>query len=159
MKEHPGFWLPPVEKPENVGISSEESLNRIANALPEAAFQIAAQRAAQMGLEYGNSEVFDGDQDYPDERGYSGGGGGGGKQIEANFDGIADDDLYRVARALYKSGQPEQSVEMDDGTIVELHPDDLSILIIRQGRSMNHVDIRVARSIRQLDQMWSQIVG
>lgn len=160
MKGRPGFWMPPVDKPEDVGISSEGSLNRIANALPEVAFQIAAQRAQQMGLEYGTSEVFDGAQDdgYPDERGY-GGGGGGSSRVEANFDNIADDDLYRVARALYKSGQPEQSVEMDDGSVVELHPDDLAILIIRQGRSMNHVDIRMARSIRQLDQMWSEIAG
>jgi hypothetical protein len=159
MKGHPGFWLPPVEKPEDVGISSEGSLNRIANALPSAAFEMAARKAQSMGLEYGNSEVFqeDGSEGYyPEEQGYGGGGGG---HVEANFDSIADDDLYRVARALYKSGQPEQSVEMDDGTVVELHPEDLAILIIRQGRSMNHVDIRSARSIRHLDQMWSEIVG
>lgn len=151
MKRTPGQWMPPVEKPEEIGVG-DNALSRIANSLSPMAFQEAARKAAAMGLEYGNSGVIE--EEGPAYQESQGGGG----HVEANFDSIADDSLYRVARALYNAGQPEQSVELRDGVVAELYPDDLAILFIRGGRSMNHVDIRTARSVRQLDDMWSQIV-
>jgi hypothetical protein len=157
MKRTPGFWLPPVEKPEDAGVG-DDALQRLANSIPDFAFQTAAMRAQQMGLEYGNSEIFDQSAEGYDEREDSRN-AQTGPGDSANFDSIQDDDHYRIAKALYKSGNPEQSVDLGNGTIAELHTDDLAILFVRQGRSMNHVDIRVARSIRALDEMWSQLVG
>lgn len=157
MKRTPGFWLPPVEKPEDAGVG-DDALQRLANSIPDFAFQVAAQRAQQMGLKYGDSEIFDQSEEDYEERGDSRN-AQSGSSAPANFDSIQDDDHYRIARALYKSGTPEQTVELGDGTVAELHTDDLAILFVKAGRSMHHVDIRVARSLRALDEMWSQLLG
>jgi len=148
MKRQPGFWLPPTPKPEEAGVG-EDALSRLANSISPQAFEVAAQKAAAMGIPYGNSEVFEE---------VCGGrpGASSGREIQANFDSIEDDQLYRVARALYQAGQPEQRVELDDGSVAELYPDDLAILYVRSGRSMDHVEIQAARSVRELDAMWAR---
>lgn len=148
MKRQPGFWLPPCPKPEEAGVG-EDALSRLANSISPAAFEVAAQKAAQMGIPYGNSEVFE------EACSNRSSGGSSSREVSANFDSIEDDQLYRVARALYQSGQPEQRVELNDGSVAELYPDDLAILYVRSGRSMDHVDIQAARSVRELDTLWS----
>ena len=131
MRKTPGFWLPPNEKPENAGVG-DDALQRLANSIPDFAFQTAAMRAQQMGLEYGNSEVFDrSDGEYEEDPHQIRTGAQDSSRASANFDNIQDDNHYRIARALYNAGQPEQQVELDDGTVAELYPDDLAILFIK----------------------------
>ena len=156
-KERPGFWLPPEGKPVgDVGLEGVSSLERIKNATSPAALQIAASKAAAFGTDFGNSGVF-GDIN----RQYSTGVGGGYSPQPAapvaNFDAIRDDHNYRVASALYNSGQPEDRIEWDDGSSSELYTRDLAILHIRAGRQMDHVDIEVFSSVRELDERWGSL--
>jgi len=154
----PGRWAPPIEKPTEFAVSNSQSaIDRIRDATPEMAFQIAADRAHAAGLPYGDSGVIN----LPGRGGGgSGGHGGGGRGIQANFDNIPDDDDYgyRVAQALYNTGQPDAQVQLPDGTSAELYTNDLAILYVKEGRTLDHVDIQTFRSVRGLDGAWNDLL-
>jgi len=80
------------------------------------------------------------------------------QEAAVNFDNIQDDHSYRIARALYQSGQPDDRIEFSDGGCAELYTNDLAILYITAGRSMDHVDIRTYRSVRGLDGAWEDLL-
>ena len=157
-KRNPGTWEPPDQKPAEFAVThSESALERIRNSTSPMAFSVAAQRAQAAGLEYGTSEYVLDDLQLGSGGVPSSVGGGMGR-VQANFDNIVDDYQYRVAQALYKSGNPESSVELPDGTLAELYPEDMAILFIRAGRQMDHVDIQTFRSVRGLDDTWGDIL-
>lgn len=158
-KRIPGVWEPPIPKPEEFSVNASKSaLDRIREATPEMAFQIAADRARAAGLPYGDSGVVD-----VPGRGMGGGGFGGqgapsSRTIQANFDNIMDDYAYRVAQALYNAGDPDATLELPDGTQAELYTNDLAILYVTAGRTMDHVDIHTFRSVRGLDGAWEDLL-
>ena len=155
-KEQPGFWLPPEGKPSgDVGLQGQSSLERIKNSTSPAAIQIAASKAQAFGTDFGNSGVFGSVSQQP-----TASGGGFAPQPaapQANFDAIQDDYSYRVASALYHSGQPDDVIEWEDGSVSELYSRDMAILHISAGRQMDHVDIENFSSIRDLDARWQNL--
>lgn len=158
-KRLPGFWEPPCVRPDEFAITdSETALDRIAANTPEMAFVVAAQRAQAAGLEYGTSGLVPVALPNSSTQGF-GGAPGGGRSVQANFDNIADDYLYRTAQALYNAGSPEAQIELPDGTLAELYPEDMAVLFVSAGRNMDHVDIQTFRSVRGLDDAWEDLLA
>jgi hypothetical protein len=157
-KRMPGVWEPPTSKPEEFSVNASKSaIDRIRDATPEMAFQIAADRAQAAGLAYGDSGVVQ----VPGRGGGASFGGQGGapsRTIQANFDNITDDYQYRVAQALYNAGDPDARIDLPDGTQAELYTNDLAILYVMAGRSLDHVDIHTFRSVRGLDGAWEDLL-
>jgi len=153
-KENPGIWEPPEGKPEEYGLM-DNALARIAQNTSGAAFEIAADRAKAAGMEYGTSEVVS--TIAPRNTGM--GPGQALNQRQANFDSIEDDYQYDVATALYKSGQPDQSIELKESVAAELYTEDLSILYIKAGRTLDHIDIDTFRSYTGLSNAWNELLS
>jgi len=117
--------------------------------------QIAASRAKAMGIhDFGTSDEFH-SMSIVDQHGSP---IQGAREIHANFDNIAHEEDFRTAQLLYRSGQPQESLTLSDGTVAELHEGDMAVLFVTAGRSMEHVDISVFPSVRALDAAWNDLL-
>ena len=156
-KTRPGHWEPPSGKPEEFTITgSGSALDRIAASTPDAAYEVAAQRAANAGLEYGTSGVVPNTPE-PSQRGATSL-QARTQTASANFDNIQDDYNYQIATSLYKAGSPDESLQLPDGTQAELYSEDMAIMFITAGRTMDHVDLQTYRSVRGLDAAWDELL-
>ena len=150
-KNNPGKWDPPP-KPEEAGLV-DSALARIAQGVPNAAYSIAANTAQAAGVEYGTSDIVN-----AAPAPIHAPGGALSNQKQANFDSIKDDYQYKIASALYKSGQPDGVLEFDGEIVAELYSEDLSILFIKSGRTYDHVDIDTYRSYTGLSTAWNDLM-